>query len=248
MATTGGPAEMTGLALVAVTAAGPGKGAVLSDESGRFGTTVGDMLQQMRQLAPGAGATTSLAATAVTAAPAPAGGSQSAASPLGPLHASPLPDGSGSIGLPDGWRITAAHAGEVIAQGPAPAALHFDYMINAYDPGRTSPGSGLQFVPTMHAIPYGAVVSDVTPSDGSTPLRAWTQIFVGPLNAIGGYVMTLYQIVLPQQQSTEQGDATAKALFAGYHADAQQIIRQLGADKTRSDQTVAAIQRRTAEN
>jgi hypothetical protein len=49
------------------------------------------------------------------------------------LHQTPFPDGSGSIGLPDGWTLTGAHAGEVAAKGPAPAGLHFDWQISALD-------------------------------------------------------------------------------------------------------------------
>jgi hypothetical protein len=311
-ATTESPGDVTGLALVTVTATGPGKGAVLSDQSDRFGTTVRDMLQQMRQVASGASATTSMASAAassptpaatttatatpatatpapMSAAPAPASksaGSKAAASPVGPLHTTALPDGSGSIGLPDGWKITAAHAGEVIAQGPAPAALHFAFQVSAYDPSRTSPGSGLQHMQGMHAIPYNAdiasklnliseqnaqwqhksppavkvldtqqsaansylILADVNPSDGAAPIRAWTQIIVSPLTSMGIYSMTLYQILLPQQTSNDQGNATAKALFGGYQADNQKIAAELAADKTSSDQAVAAIQRKTAQN
>jgi hypothetical protein len=161
-ATTETPGDMTGLALVAVTASGPGKGAVLADQSKRFGTTVADMLQQMQQVASGARATTAMASAtasptaAATPAPtsaAPAAASKGVASPVGPLHATALPDGSGTVGLPDGWKITAAHAGEVIAQGPAPAALHFDFQITAYDPSRSSLSRG------AHPIPYSADIA-----------------------------------------------------------------------------------------
>jgi hypothetical protein len=130
-ATTDTPGDLTGLALVAVTASGPGKGAVLSDQSDRFGTTVGDMLKQMQQVAPGASATTAMASAAASTTPsagartatqsaaatpapssvAPAGASNTPAAPLGPLHATEFPDGSGTVGLPDGWKITGAHAG-----------------------------------------------------------------------------------------------------------------------------------------
>jgi hypothetical protein len=65
-ATTETPGEITGLALVAVTPSGPGKGAVLSDQSNRFGTTVADMLKQMQQVGSGAGASTSTPASTVT--------------------------------------------------------------------------------------------------------------------------------------------------------------------------------------
>jgi hypothetical protein len=173
-ATTDTPGDVTGLALVAVTASGPGKGAVLSDQSDRFGTTVRGMLEQMRQVASGASATTASASasaaatdpstaatTATQAAPvpvsaAPAKASKAAAAPIGPLHATAFPDGSGSVGLPDGWKITAAHAGEVIALGPAPAALHFDTLVYARDPGRTSGGGRFQMAKGPPAIPYDA--------------------------------------------------------------------------------------------
>jgi hypothetical protein len=311
-ATTESPGDITGLALVSVTASGPGKGAVLSDQSDRFGTTVRDMLQQMRQVATGASATTANASTAapaaapamttaaaapsapappapMAAAPAPASrtaGSQPTVSSVGPLHTTALPDGSGSIGLPDGWKITAAHAGEVIAQGPAPAALHFDFQVSAFDSGRTGPRSSVQSVQGMHAVPYGAdiatklnliseqnarsqhksppavkvldtqqlaannylVLADVTPNDGATPFRAWTQIIVGPLTSMGIYSMTLYQILLPQTMNNDEGNAAAKALFGAYQANNQQIAAEMAADKASSDQAVAAIQRRTAQN
>jgi hypothetical protein len=90
---------------------------------------------------------------------APAQGQPATASgaPAAPLHETQLPDGSGSIGLPDGWTITGAHAGEVVAKGPPPAALHFDWQIPAIDPtdprsrGLMRPGSANGFV----SIPYG---------------------------------------------------------------------------------------------
>jgi hypothetical protein len=281
-ATTETPGDVTGLALVAVTASGPGKGAVLSDQSARFGTTVGDMLQQMRQVAPGASATTAMASPAATGpsaasttttknttpAPtdaAPAGASKAAASPIGPLHATAFPDGTGTVGLPDGWKITGAHAGEVIAQGPAPAQLHFDYQVPAYDPGRITASSRIQIVKGSHAIPYDAdiaskmnlvttqnaqsqhkppptvkllatrqvaadnylLVDDVTPSDGSVPFRAWTQIFVSPLSPAGTYSLTLYQVLLPQNLSNDQGNAAVKALFDSYKADVQRAMSEI---------------------
>ncbi len=306
-ATTDTPGDMTGLALVAVSPSGPGKGAVLSDQSSRFGTTVADMLKQMQQIASGAHATTAMAPSAganpsataakpaAAAAPtvaaipapasaAPAGASTSVATTVGPLHTTALPDGSGSVALPDGWKMTAGHAGEVIALGPPPAALHFDIQINAYDPSRTSPGSGLQRLPAMHAIPYSAdiatkmdlvnkqasqlqhksppavkviatdhgagnnylLVEDVSPSDGSPPFQAWTQIVVSPLGANGSYGMTLYQVLLPQQLSPDQANAIVKALLGGYHANNQQIMAQLAKDQAVNNQIVDQFQRQSA--
>jgi hypothetical protein len=279
-ATTETPGDMTGLALVAVTASGPGKGAVLSDQSNRFGTTVGEMLQQMQQVAPGASATTAMASSAATgpapasttttATPAPtsaapASASKAAATPIGPLHATAFPDGSGTVGLPDGWKLVGAHAGEVIAQGPAPAGLHFDFQVPAYDPSRITASGRFQIGKGSHAIAYDAdivtkfnlittqnaqsqrvapptvkllatrpmgtdgylIVDDVTPSDGSAPFRAYTQIFVSALSPAGTYSLTMYQVLLPQNMSNDQGNAAVKALFGSYKADAQRAISEI---------------------
>jgi hypothetical protein len=279
-ATTETPGDMTGLALVAVTASGPGKGAVLSDQSSRFGTTVGDMLQQMEQVAPGARATTAMVSPTATlpspatgttsAAPAPAsagpaGAATAPATPIGPLHATAFPDGSGTVGLPDGWKLVGAHAGEVIAQGPAPAQLHFDFQVSAYDPSRITASGKFQIGKGSHAIAYDAdivtkfnlittqnaqaqhkappavkllatrpmgtdsylIVDDVTPSDGSAPFLAYTQIFVSALSPAGTYSLTMYQVLLPQNMSNDQGNAAVKALFGSYKADTQRAMSEI---------------------
>jgi hypothetical protein len=179
-----GNQEIVGLALVAVSPSAPGKGAVLTDQADRFRSTVGPMLKRLQSGAglsgTGSGPASAAANAPVSApespaAPAPSstpsGSGTSAApslptkgrpaaasgAPAAPLHQTPFPDGSGSIGLPDGWTITGAHAGEVTAKGPAPAALHFDWQIPALDPndprsrGLMRPGTAASFV----NIPYG---------------------------------------------------------------------------------------------
>ncbi len=293
-ATTETPGDVTGLALVAVTDSGPGKGAVLSDQSDRFGSTVGDMLKQMAQVTAGASSTPSTASTPSTpstatsgpaAAPpsttvaaaaspsaAPAVASGGSAAPIGPLHTTEFPDGSGTVGLPEGWKLTGAHAGEVIAQGPAPDVLHFDYLVNAYDPARVAPNSRMFMPKNAYAIPYGAdiaskinliatqsaqahhqrpptvkildarsvaansyiIAADVTPGDGSTPFRAWTQVFVGPLGPAGSYTLTLYEVHLSQQLSADQGNLAVKALFGSWHVDQQRVISELAAQSAQN--------------
>jgi hypothetical protein len=179
-----GNQEIAGLALVAVSPSAPGKGAVLTDQADRFRSTVGPMLKRLQSGAGLSGTGSSPASAAANAPPSapespatpastnspsgsetpaaaglPTKGRPAAASgaPAAPLHETPFPDGSGSIGLPDGWTITGAHAGEVTAKGPAPAALHFDWQIPALDPndprsrGLMRPGTAASFVD----IPYG---------------------------------------------------------------------------------------------
>jgi hypothetical protein len=173
-----GSQEIAGLALVAVSPSAPAKGAVLSDQADRFRSTVGPMLKRLQagaglsgtgSSAAGAAAPTpasppgSTEATAPASAPSlagpsaavsspPGGAAGAAATPAAALHQTPFPDGSGSVGLPDGWIITGAHAGEVTAKGPAGAGLHFDWPIAALDPNdpRARGGAG-----SLVAIPHG---------------------------------------------------------------------------------------------
>jgi hypothetical protein len=175
----GGSQEVAGLALVAVSPSAPAKGAVLSDQADRFRSTVGPMLKRLQEgaglSATGSSATggagpapTSTPASTEPTVPAPApslagpaaavssppGGA--AATPAAVLHQTPFPDGSGSIGLPDGWTITGAHAGEVIAKGPAGAGLHFDWPIPALDPNDPrSRGLARGGAASPIAIPHG---------------------------------------------------------------------------------------------
>jgi len=149
-----GNQDISALALVAVSPSGPGKGALLSDQADRFRSTVGPMLKRLQSGAGLSGTGSSSAAVAANARPsaspaaavasgAPSGSgtamevsppAKGATAPAATLHQTPFPDGSGSIGLPDGWTLTDAHAGEVIAKGPPPAGLHFDWQISALDP------------------------------------------------------------------------------------------------------------------
>jgi hypothetical protein len=150
---TQGNQDIAALALVAVSPSGPAKGALLSDQADRFRTTVGPMLKRLQSGAglsgTGNGSEVAKNAPAATSSPAAAAASNApsgpgAAAPAAPptqgtsappaaLHQTPFPDGSGSIGLPDGWTLTGAHAGEVTAKGPPPAGLHFDWQISALD-------------------------------------------------------------------------------------------------------------------
>jgi hypothetical protein len=177
-----GGQEIAGLALVAVSPSAPAKGAVLSDQADRFRSTVGPMLKRLQagaglsgtgSSAEGAAPYTpasppgSTEATAPASAPSltgpsaavgspPGGAAGDAATPAAALHQTPFPDGSGSIGLPDGWTITGAHAGEVTAKGPAGAGLHFDWPIPALDPNDPrSRGLRRGGAASLVAIPHG---------------------------------------------------------------------------------------------
>ena len=195
-----GNQEIAGLALVAVSSSGPAKGAVLSDQADRFRSTVGPMLRRLQAGAglsgtgssptagganapaaePESGAAPPSSAPSETATSAPVSSPTSdtgaaAATAAAALHQTPFPDGSGSIGLPDGWTITGAHAGQVIAQGPAGAGLHFGWPIQVLDP--RSRGSMRGGAGSLVAVPYGtdgantfkSVITQLLQKQGSAP-------------------------------------------------------------------------------
>ncbi|HTC43714.1 MAG TPA: hypothetical protein VK696_01575 [Steroidobacteraceae bacterium] len=218
-ATQAGNQEIAGLALVAVSPSAPGRGAVLSDQADRFRTTVKPMLDRLFQRSGGAGAANSAQAANVSqmtsAAPVatatgtgpPAnshvtgpshtsGSSAKAAS----LHQAPFPDNSGVMGLPEGWRITGAHAGEVTAVGPDNAALHYDWQFPAINLGppagrKTLAATGGQPAGN-YDIPYG--------TDAATTFKsALTQFFQRQRTAIPSI-----EVISATQQSQYQGSTT----------------------------------------
>jgi len=207
--------DIAGLAMVAVSASAPAKGAVLTDQADRFRSTVGPMLKHLQSgagltgtdggpMPPAASPPSGSGATAPAASSA-AAQSAAAQSAAATLHQTAFPDGSGSIGLPDGWSITGAHAGEVVAQGPGSAGLHFDWQISAVDPndprsrGMRGGGAG-----SPVAIPYGtdgantykAAITQFLQKQGKSPptidvvdskrLSAQESMLVASIGAIDG--------------------------------------------------------------
>jgi hypothetical protein len=166
--------QMAGLALVAASANGPSAGAVLSDTADRFRTSLQPMLTRLQQEAVAKGGSAGAQAAIANAggsdakpgAPAASASSTSASSsgtlssaapmpsaPPAKLIQTPIPDGTGSIGLPEGWRITAAHAGDVRAQGPNGESLRFGMAQSVLDPN--NPQSRALMGGNFVSIPFG---------------------------------------------------------------------------------------------
>jgi hypothetical protein len=177
-----GKPQMAGLALVAVSATGPGAGAVLSDTPDHLRTSLKPMLTTLQGVAAKAGsagaqaaianasgseapsASTSVSKSATKTSAAPAASTAAtpvkASAPAQKLTQTNFPDGSGSVGLPAGWRITNAREGDINAQGPKGEKMRFGMAQQAIDfsnpqsralgrgPGGTAPGNYV-------AIPFG---------------------------------------------------------------------------------------------
>ncbi len=82
-----------------------------------------------------------------------------AATPAQKLTPYVFPDGSGSMGLPQGWTVISAQLGDVLAQGPNGEKLRFGLVVPVVDP--TSPQAGVLMAGggapgNFIAVPYSA--------------------------------------------------------------------------------------------
>ncbi len=99
-----GNRALAGMVIVVAVPGQTARAAVLSDDANHFGQSLNPMLKRV---------------TVVMRGKEPQGAAEDAPSaPIAPLHPTRFPDGSGTISLPDGWRIVAAYSGGVIANGP----------------------------------------------------------------------------------------------------------------------------------
>lgn len=118
-----GGQRVAGLVMVSVPQGGQPSAAVITDDAQRFPRTLNPMLQRLNaewNSNPGP-------STDSGGGPGPAG----VAAPLNPVN---FPDGSGSVGLPAGWQLTAAHGGAFEAHGPNGERLVFGIYTPAIDP------------------------------------------------------------------------------------------------------------------
>lgn len=141
--------------MVIVTEQQPGQlvAAVLTDDAQHFNQSMNPMLRRLDQVM--AGRSPETAATAPTPQPAE----------VAPLQRENFPDGSGSVELPAGWRITGAYGGTVQAAGPrnevVTLGMHIP-VINTANPMQArrvamETRGGTMPLPGMYtAYPYGS--------------------------------------------------------------------------------------------
>jgi hypothetical protein len=116
-AKTQGGKQIAGMVIVSMPAGSQPAGALIYDDAQRFGTTANPMLKKLNEVWH--------ADSAKPAQPTSAGPA---------LRQIPFPDGSGSIGLPEGWQITNAAAGVVHAAGPNGESIHMGVYLPIMDP------------------------------------------------------------------------------------------------------------------
>lgn len=153
---------MAGLAIVYAPKSGSAGGAVLMDYADRFPATVNSMFTRLKQELGISPASPSGRQASAGGAAAPAKGTSPVKSAQVPtLQPAVFPDGTGVIGLPEGWQMMHAHMGDVSASGPKGEKLRFGWTIAVMDPtnpqSRALLGNNRGAAPgNFVAIPYGS--------------------------------------------------------------------------------------------
>jgi hypothetical protein len=142
-----GNKPIAGLVIVSMPPGATASAAILYDDASHFGTSLGPMMKQLNTVwhpegSPGTPTVSSLPA----------------------LHQTSLPDGSASVGLPAGWRITAGGHAQLHAEGPEGQQIHFfSYSVEdprtnpLYRPGVPPPGA-------IVVYPWGADLTQAFPA------------------------------------------------------------------------------------
>ena len=143
-----GGKQIAGLALAAMPGGQGATGAVIYDDAKHFTTSMGPLMKKLNEVW-----NTSAAK-----------GTGAVAGHVKPLHVTAFPDNSGSIGLPDGWKITAAQQGVMHATGPNNESVHIGVYVPVMDPTNPQQRQMIQMetrggqapLPGMYvAVPYG---------------------------------------------------------------------------------------------
>ncbi len=128
---------LAGMVIVVMPAGQSARAAVLTDDARHFNDSLHPMLVRLNSAMADEGASgrdRGVYDERVATSRAGANGSfaPSGAS-VATLHPTPFPDGSGSIGLPDGWKIARAYGGGVVANGPRGESVVLGRYISILD-------------------------------------------------------------------------------------------------------------------
>ena len=164
---------LTGMVIISMPAGSKPAAAVLYDQTSRFAKTYPALMAMLNE---------AWRTAAAQSASSHQGGGAAAAAPVPQLQRVTFPDNSGSIGLPQGWRLTGAAAGGAHVAGPHGEEMHIGILIqNIYDPRNPQAQRIMQYMKMGHnqfaAYPMGgdlvqawtSVTSQYAQQSGKTP-------------------------------------------------------------------------------
>jgi len=162
-AKTAAEQPVSGLVIAAVVPGQGAKVALLTDVASRFATSLPAMLQRLRTEAESA-----KEGQEPQGSPAPAAGESASLQPYR------FPDGTGSIGLPAGWKVLEVAKGAVHATGPDGGWLIFGANLSVMDPrvpGAHAYANNISIVPfgTEPIAMYTSVVEQVEKKQHNPP-------------------------------------------------------------------------------
>jgi hypothetical protein len=147
-AKTQGGKEIDGMVIVSMPSGSKPAIAVLYDDADRFNKTINPMLKKLNEVWQ--------TNVAKAGSSAQSNGAPSREGAVQPLHQVTFPDNSGSIGLPDGWKITRARLGGVAAEGPRGEMLVLSLVRTMFDPSTPQGQQALQAINRSgRGMPFG---------------------------------------------------------------------------------------------
>jgi hypothetical protein len=150
----------TGIGLVQLAAGSQTAAIALYDTSARFHTTVGPMMRRLSSMT---------VPSSARAAPGAA-----ALAPARPLVSHQFSDGTGSIGVPEGWTLGVAGGGSAMANGPSNSAqVSYNMHFTGIDPSNPRAQLYLRTAsPLARQNLHGAVLPYT-----SDPVKAWVSMY-----------------------------------------------------------------------
>jgi hypothetical protein len=150
-----GEKPIAGLVIVSMPPGANPSAAILYDEALHFGTSLSPMMTQLNAVWHPDGSPSAPVSSAKRGAPT---------SSLPALHETSLPDGSASVGLPAGWRITGGGHAQLHAEGPEGQQIHF-FSYSVEDP-RTNPlyRPGVRPPGAIVVYPWGGDLTQAFPA------------------------------------------------------------------------------------
>lgn len=147
----------TGMAIVSAAPGAPATAAAVYDQADRFASSVGPMLKELQQL---------------TDASAPrARGAPLRMAPAAPLTLQNFADGTGSIGVPAGWKLNAAGGGSANVVGPHGEIVAWNLATSLQDPTNSRGVYGLRTLPAQFQKTTALLAYE------RDPARVWTAVW-----------------------------------------------------------------------
>ncbi|HET9328993.1 MAG TPA: hypothetical protein VFO23_00555 [Steroidobacteraceae bacterium] len=201
---------LAGMVIVAVGSGAPGRAAVLTDDPTHFGKSLNPMLARVGELMRSTG----------TEAHASGAAAQAPSGSIPPLHPTPFPDGSGSMSLPQGWKIVAAYSGGAVANGPRGEIVVLGRYVPLIDTSNPQAAQRVAAMTQGGSVPLPGQYA-AYPYSGADPVKAFEAVATQLRRKSGQGPVTL---TVKSQQPQQNGVVVRGILHTGDGEDKDSIV------------------------